>query len=158
MTKTYRLTYEPVEVMHALFDRTSATQSWKISARRRLVLLLLLAGAARTEHRPSIDLSRTLEEWPFPHRRRTQSTCVFRHLSMCDFVRGFNPSCPLSIRSPLRRRRLAVTIPAPSAKHTLFHPSVSVSPPSAVCHPSFPNRFHLLRSISLNPPREVIAK
>ena len=33
MTKTYRLTYEPVEVMHALFDRTAATQGWKISAR-----------------------------------------------------------------------------------------------------------------------------
>ncbi|KAK5169586.1 uncharacterized protein LTR77_005563 [Saxophila tyrrhenica] len=33
MTKTYRLTYEPVEVMHALFDRTAASQGWKISAR-----------------------------------------------------------------------------------------------------------------------------
>ena len=33
MTKTYRLTYESVEVMHALFDRTAATQRWKISAR-----------------------------------------------------------------------------------------------------------------------------
>lgn len=33
MTKTYRLTYEPVEVMHALFDRTAATQGWRISAR-----------------------------------------------------------------------------------------------------------------------------
>ncbi|CZT15907.1 related to rad9 protein [Ramularia collo-cygni] len=33
MTKTYRLTYESVEVMHALFDRTSATQGWKISSR-----------------------------------------------------------------------------------------------------------------------------
>ena len=33
MTKTYRLTYEPAEVMHALFDRTAATQGWRISAR-----------------------------------------------------------------------------------------------------------------------------
>jgi cell cycle checkpoint control protein RAD9A len=33
MTKTYRLTYEPVEIMYALFDRTAATQGWKISAR-----------------------------------------------------------------------------------------------------------------------------
>lgn len=33
MTKTYRLTYEPVEIMHALFDRTTATQGWRISAR-----------------------------------------------------------------------------------------------------------------------------
>lgn len=33
MTKTYRLTYEPVEVMHALFDRTAASQGWTISAR-----------------------------------------------------------------------------------------------------------------------------
>jgi cell cycle checkpoint control protein RAD9A len=33
MTKTYRLTYESVEVMHALFDRTAATQGWRISSR-----------------------------------------------------------------------------------------------------------------------------
>ncbi|KAK3050831.1 hypothetical protein LTR09_007908 [Extremus antarcticus] len=33
MTKTYRLTYEPVEVMHALFDKTAASQGWRISAR-----------------------------------------------------------------------------------------------------------------------------
>ena len=33
MTKTYRLTYESVEVMHALFDRTSAAQGWRISSR-----------------------------------------------------------------------------------------------------------------------------
>lgn len=33
MTKTYRLTYESVEVMHALFDKTSASQGWKISSR-----------------------------------------------------------------------------------------------------------------------------
>lgn len=33
MTKTYKLTYESTEVMHALFDRTAATQGWKISAR-----------------------------------------------------------------------------------------------------------------------------
>lgn len=33
MTKTYRLTYEGVEVMHALFDRTTASQGWKISSR-----------------------------------------------------------------------------------------------------------------------------
>lgn len=33
MIKTYRLTYESVEVMHALFDRTSATQGWSISSR-----------------------------------------------------------------------------------------------------------------------------
>ncbi|KAF2487848.1 Rad9-domain-containing protein [Neohortaea acidophila] len=33
VTKTYKLAYESVEVMHALFDRTAATQGWKISAR-----------------------------------------------------------------------------------------------------------------------------
>jgi cell cycle checkpoint control protein RAD9A len=33
MTKTYRLTYEAAEVMHALFDRTAATQGWRISSR-----------------------------------------------------------------------------------------------------------------------------
>ncbi|KAK6388050.1 hypothetical protein LTR65_008216 [Meristemomyces frigidus] len=33
MTKTYRLTYESVEVMHALFDRTAASQGWRISSR-----------------------------------------------------------------------------------------------------------------------------
>ncbi|KAK5000370.1 hypothetical protein LTR28_013095, partial [Elasticomyces elasticus] len=33
VTKTYRLTYESVEVMHALFDRRLATNSWKISSR-----------------------------------------------------------------------------------------------------------------------------
>ncbi|SMQ47252.1 unnamed protein product [Zymoseptoria tritici ST99CH_1A5] len=33
LTKTYRLTYESVEVMHALFDRNTATQGWKISSR-----------------------------------------------------------------------------------------------------------------------------
>ena len=33
MTKTYRLTYESTEVMHALFDRTAATQGWKIGSR-----------------------------------------------------------------------------------------------------------------------------
>lgn len=33
MTKTYRLTYEPVEIMHALFDRNAASQGWKIAAR-----------------------------------------------------------------------------------------------------------------------------
>lgn len=33
LTKTHRLTYEPVEVMHALFDRTAAPQGWQISAR-----------------------------------------------------------------------------------------------------------------------------
>jgi len=33
MTKTYRLTYESVEVMHALFDRSAATQGWRISSR-----------------------------------------------------------------------------------------------------------------------------
>jgi cell cycle checkpoint control protein RAD9A len=33
MTKTYRLTYESVEVMHALFDKAAATQGWRISAR-----------------------------------------------------------------------------------------------------------------------------
>lgn len=33
MTKTYRLTYESVEVMHALFDKTTAGQGWSISAR-----------------------------------------------------------------------------------------------------------------------------
>ncbi|WPH02781.1 Rad9-domain-containing protein [Acrodontium crateriforme] len=33
LTKTYRLTYESVEVMHALFDKSAATQGWRISAR-----------------------------------------------------------------------------------------------------------------------------
>ncbi|KAI6811627.1 Rad9-domain-containing protein [Hortaea werneckii] len=33
MTRTYRLTYESIEVMHALFDRSSATQGWRISSR-----------------------------------------------------------------------------------------------------------------------------
>lgn len=33
MTKTYRLTYEAAEVMHALFDKTAASQGWRISAR-----------------------------------------------------------------------------------------------------------------------------
>ena len=30
VTKTYRLTYESVEVMHALFDRGGATNRWTI--------------------------------------------------------------------------------------------------------------------------------
>ena len=33
MTKTHKLTYESTEVMHALFDRTAASQGWRISAR-----------------------------------------------------------------------------------------------------------------------------
>jgi len=33
MTKTYQLTYESVEVMHALFDRATATQGWRIPSR-----------------------------------------------------------------------------------------------------------------------------
>ena len=33
MTKTYRLTYESVEVMHALFDRSVAKQGWRVSSR-----------------------------------------------------------------------------------------------------------------------------
>lgn len=33
MTKSYRLTYEPAEIMHALFDKTSASQGWRISSR-----------------------------------------------------------------------------------------------------------------------------
>jgi len=33
MTKTYRLTYEAAEVMHALFDKTAASQGWRISSR-----------------------------------------------------------------------------------------------------------------------------
>ena len=33
MTKTYRLTYESVEVMHALFDRNTAKQGWRVSSR-----------------------------------------------------------------------------------------------------------------------------
>ena len=33
MTKTYLLTYESVEVMHALFDKTAANQGWRISSR-----------------------------------------------------------------------------------------------------------------------------
>jgi hypothetical protein len=33
VTKTYRLTYESVEVSHALFDKHNAPNSWKISSR-----------------------------------------------------------------------------------------------------------------------------
>ncbi|KAM3421792.1 DNA repair protein rad9 [Cercospora zeina] len=33
MTKTYRLTYESVEVMHALFDKAAATQGFRVSSR-----------------------------------------------------------------------------------------------------------------------------
>lgn len=33
MTKTYRLNYESAEVMHALFDKASASQGWRISSR-----------------------------------------------------------------------------------------------------------------------------
>ncbi|GAB7363142.1 hypothetical protein MBLNU230_g3428t1 [Neophaeotheca triangularis] len=33
MTKTYRLTYESTEIVHALFDKRVATQGWKVSAR-----------------------------------------------------------------------------------------------------------------------------
>lgn len=33
MAKTYRLTYESVEIMHALFDKAAATQGWRISSR-----------------------------------------------------------------------------------------------------------------------------
>ena len=33
MMKTYRLTYESVEIMHALFDKSVATQGWRISSR-----------------------------------------------------------------------------------------------------------------------------
>ncbi|TKA71141.1 hypothetical protein B0A49_02884 [Cryomyces minteri] len=33
VTKTYKLTYESVEVMHALFDKASARNRWKISSR-----------------------------------------------------------------------------------------------------------------------------
>ncbi|EMC92645.1 hypothetical protein BAUCODRAFT_37545 [Baudoinia panamericana UAMH 10762] len=33
MAKTYRLTYESVEVMHALFDRSAAKQGWRISSK-----------------------------------------------------------------------------------------------------------------------------
>jgi cell cycle checkpoint control protein RAD9A len=33
MTKTYRLNYEAAEVMHALFDKTAASQGWRISSR-----------------------------------------------------------------------------------------------------------------------------
>ena len=32
MTKTYKLTYESVEVMHALFDKNTARNRWTISA------------------------------------------------------------------------------------------------------------------------------
>ena len=31
--KTYRLTYESIDVMHALFDKRSASNVWKISAK-----------------------------------------------------------------------------------------------------------------------------
>lgn len=30
--KTYKLTYEPVDVLHALFDKNSATSHWTISS------------------------------------------------------------------------------------------------------------------------------
>lgn len=33
MNKTYRLTYESIEIMHALFDKAAATQGWRISSR-----------------------------------------------------------------------------------------------------------------------------
>lgn len=33
VTKTYKLTYESVEIVHALFDKSSATNGWKISSR-----------------------------------------------------------------------------------------------------------------------------
>lgn len=33
VTKTYRLTYESVEVSHALFDKPNAPNGWKISSR-----------------------------------------------------------------------------------------------------------------------------
>lgn len=33
VTKTYRLTYESVEVSHALFDKNNAPNGWKISSR-----------------------------------------------------------------------------------------------------------------------------
>jgi cell cycle checkpoint control protein RAD9A len=33
MTKTYRLTFEIAEIMHALFDKLSAPQGWRISSR-----------------------------------------------------------------------------------------------------------------------------
>lgn len=33
VTKTYKLTYESVEVMHALFDKTTAANGWRISSR-----------------------------------------------------------------------------------------------------------------------------
>lgn len=32
VTKTYRLTYESIEVMHALFDKNAAKNKWTISA------------------------------------------------------------------------------------------------------------------------------
>ena len=32
VTKTYRLTYESIEVMHALFDKNAAKNRWSISA------------------------------------------------------------------------------------------------------------------------------
>lgn len=33
VTKTYRLTYESVEISHALFDKHNAPNGWKISSR-----------------------------------------------------------------------------------------------------------------------------
>lgn len=33
LSKIYRLTYESVEIMHALFDKSTASSGWKISAR-----------------------------------------------------------------------------------------------------------------------------
>ncbi|KAG8631286.1 hypothetical protein KVT40_000426 [Elsinoe batatas] len=33
LSKIYRLTYESVEIMHALFDKTTATNGWKISSK-----------------------------------------------------------------------------------------------------------------------------
>lgn len=33
ITKTYKLTYESVEIMHALFDKSAAPNGWKITSR-----------------------------------------------------------------------------------------------------------------------------
>lgn len=33
MTKSHRLVYEPVQIMHALFDTTAARQGWSIRSR-----------------------------------------------------------------------------------------------------------------------------
>lgn len=48
VVKTYKLTYESVEVMHALFDRTTATNTWTVQS--RLLEEFVRYFGPRTEH------------------------------------------------------------------------------------------------------------